>query len=298
MNFVVGDAVNAYTVNNNDIAFHFNPRLDDKIVVRNSRTSNGWEEEERRPYHMPFAAGGGFELMFLVHPEHFKVAGVSLFYESCLHDMLITLVIIVNGAHLLEFKHRMPIHLVKILNITGDVMIDKIEYRSEFKYPGEIGFKSTYGVPGLPSPVYNPPIPMIHPLMGGLTTNRLIHISGKPSLLYNQFDINFLKTNGGSPSSGETEIAFHFNPRRMERIVVRNTRDKHSGWGREERSQSEYPFTAGVNFEILIRVGINCFQVAVNNEHFCEYQHRLLPLNKIDFLQITGDVIIASVRFA
>ncbi|KIH56877.1 galactoside-binding lectin [Ancylostoma duodenale] len=46
---------------NGDIALHFNPRFDEKAVVRNSLISNEWGNEEREG-KMPFEKAVGFDL--------------------------------------------------------------------------------------------------------------------------------------------------------------------------------------------------------------------------------------------
>ncbi len=48
-------------------------------------------------------------------------------------------------------------------------------------------------------------------------------------------------------------IAFHFNPRYKEKTVIRNTMPGFS-WGREEKSQPEFPFLPGKHFDIIILV--------------------------------------------
>ena len=37
-------------------------------------------------------------------------------------------------------------------------------------------------------------------------------------------------------------------------------------------------------------------QVAVNNQHFCEFYHRIQPMNIVNWLNITGDLQLTSVR--
>lgn len=68
MNFQTG-------FNENDIAFHFNPRFEDGgYVVCNTKQKGQWGPEERK-MQMPFKKGMPFELCFLVQRSDFKVSG-------------------------------------------------------------------------------------------------------------------------------------------------------------------------------------------------------------------------------
>lgn len=77
--------------------------------------------------------------------------------------------------------------------------------------------------------------------------------------------------------------------------MVRNTRDNFI-WGEEETSSPVFPFSPGINFEMIIKVENYSLMVAVNGHHFIEYKHRL-PLTSIDTLSIDGDVYINAIRF-
>ena len=54
-------------------------------------------------------------------------------------------------------------------------------------------------------------------------------------------------------------IAFHFNPRFREKIVVRNT--KSGNWGKEERQQPKFPFVPGKEFDMIIYCDPSKYQV-------------------------------------
>jgi hypothetical protein len=69
-----------------DIAFHFNPRLKDGVVVRNSNLGGSWGAEERTQPSFPFHAGQQFQMIILCEQTGFKVA--------------------VNGQHFVEYKSR------------------------------------------------------------------------------------------------------------------------------------------------------------------------------------------------
>ncbi|KAJ8009494.1 hypothetical protein DPEC_G00089460 [Dallia pectoralis] len=100
-----------FTVNfvrGTDIAFHLNPRFNDKgkqAVVRNTKVGECWGTEERKTLRgFPFMAGQSFEMKILITFEEFKVA--------------------VNGAQLFEYKHRVrQLNQIDRINILQDVLL-------------------------------------------------------------------------------------------------------------------------------------------------------------------------------
>jgi len=79
-----------------DIAFHFNPRVDEETVVRNSHCG-GWQEEERDIPFFPFRTGAKFTLRIFVAPDYFFV--------------------IVNGRDFVRFNHRLSFQDVRYLQL-------------------------------------------------------------------------------------------------------------------------------------------------------------------------------------
>ncbi|ELT99823.1 hypothetical protein CAPTEDRAFT_161902 [Capitella teleta] len=155
---------------------------------------------------------------------------------------------------------------------------------------------------GPPQPGYGPPqpgplpppinlaIPLRHPLAGGLYPGRMIYISGIPhSSSTTGFTINLKKGEGAN-----ADIAFHFNVRFNEKAVVRNTWRQH--WGTEERKVPNFPFGPGLNFDIIIRCEIDVLKVAVNNQHYVEYKHRVKELNTIKLLEVVGELRLTNVN--
>ncbi|XP_049984660.1 galectin-9 isoform X1 [Alexandromys fortis] len=92
-----------------DVAFHLNPRLDEKVVVRNTQINSSWGPEERNlPGKMPFNRGQSFSVWILCEGHCFKVA--------------------VDGVHLCEYFHRLK-HLPAInsLEVAGDVQLTHVQ---------------------------------------------------------------------------------------------------------------------------------------------------------------------------
>ncbi|XP_036053351.1 galectin-9 [Onychomys torridus] len=92
-----------------DIAFHLNPRFNEKTVVRNTQINNSWGPEERNlPGNMPFTRGQSFSLWILCEVQSFKVA--------------------VNGQHLCEYHHRLKnLPGINGLEVAGDILLTHVQ---------------------------------------------------------------------------------------------------------------------------------------------------------------------------
>ncbi|XP_023691736.1 galectin-3 [Paramormyrops kingsleyae] len=137
---------------------------------------------------------------------------------------------------------------------------------------------------GQPAPGGMPEVPFHLPLHAGLMPGVMITIVGEPMLNAKRFHVDFVK---------EADVAFHFNPRFNERIIVRNT-NVGGEWGPEER-EGLFPFDEGRRFELKILVEEDMFKVAVDGSHLLEYEHRVGGLEEVTLLRIEGDVILHSV---
>ncbi|KAM4771690.1 galectin-8 [Rhinophrynus dorsalis] len=85
-----------------DIALHLNPRMKEKVFVRNTYLYDSWGEEERYLSDFPFCPDMYFEILIYCEAHQFKVA--------------------VNGAHLLEYKHRFKdLNKINEISINGDI---------------------------------------------------------------------------------------------------------------------------------------------------------------------------------
>ncbi|TSP57637.1 Galectin-8 [Bagarius yarrelli] len=98
-----------------DVAFHFNPRFKKNQIVCNTLQLEYWGKEEIH-YLMPFRKGAAFEIIVLVEKDLYKVA--------------------VNGAHLLEYKHRIDLARVDTLSVSGKVQIQAIGIIPSTNDPG------------------------------------------------------------------------------------------------------------------------------------------------------------------
>ncbi|XP_030647944.1 galectin-9 [Chanos chanos] len=292
--------VNLCTKGQAEIALHFNPRYSGNsgYIVCNTKQGSSWGSEERKS-GTPLPRGADFTLTFLVNRDSYSV--------------------IVNGAHLLEYKHRLAATGVIAISVEGGVEIQSIAFQNPatfcppqpaFPHPSQGGHnksrrgKAASGFQRQPShhnqvfapapgfvaapPPYSPPqaftVPYKTVIQGGLYPGRNIIVQGLVNHNADRFCIN-LRFNSG--------IALHFNPRFNENTVVRNTQlqDK---WGPEERAGG-MPFYRGQPFMVTIVCDTQCYKIMVNGVQMFTYKHRHFLFQQIDILEVMGDVSLSSV---
>ncbi|RXN31253.1 galectin-9-like isoform X1 [Labeo rohita] len=120
---------------------------------------------------------------------------------------------------------------------------------------------------------------------GGLKVGSVIIIQGFILPQPHRFHINLRHRFG---------IAFHYNPRFDENVVVRSTYED-GAWGTAERSEP-MPFKGGQLMTITIICGPHQYEVFVNGEIAHTYKHRFTDLKEIDVLDIRGDVQLTCVQ--
>ncbi|TRY95471.1 hypothetical protein DNTS_000442 [Danionella cerebrum] len=273
INFKTGSA------DNDDIAFHFTPRMDWEVAM-NSFRNRSWETEETMSDN-PFKRGQAFELFIVIKHEGYQVY--------------------VNGKEYYMFKHRIPLERVTTLNIVGDVTIKFfgfIENWSTSVVPTEVTktitslgssqqMKSTMHTQIL-QPVQNPTLPYVGTISGGLREDKALYLQGLITDKTKIFGINF-KTG----SSDNDDIAFHFTPR-MDREVAMNS-FRNRSWETEE-TMSDNPFKRGQAFELFIVIKHEGYQVYVNGKEYYMFKHRI-PLERVTTLNIDGTVIVTLFGF-
>lgn len=58
--------------NGADVAFHFNPRFDQHVAVRNTCQGGSWGHEEREG-GFPLHPGQPFQIQIICYPDHYQV---------------------------------------------------------------------------------------------------------------------------------------------------------------------------------------------------------------------------------
>uniref|UniRef100_A0A0K0DFF0 Galectin n=1 Tax=Angiostrongylus cantonensis TaxID=6313 RepID=A0A0K0DFF0_ANGCA len=222
-------------------ALHINPRFDvgggwfsghpDRQLVINSYISNRWCTEERFPN--PFEPGKPFQLRILVLENYFKIA--------------------VNGKHVCDYPHRVPVEEVKTIYIGGNIRVDFIEFQPAVRINNE-GAPLIAGdanreekVTTLERPLI--PFSWVLPAeLNGFVNPQSIRFTLTPYISGKRFTCNLL--------AGE-EHFFHF------RVDFRNQNDKGSKdavvrgstkklvWQKEERDITTFPFSKGITSDVL-----------------------------------------------
>ncbi|XP_038144471.1 galectin-4-like isoform X11 [Cyprinodon tularosa] len=147
----------------------------------------------------------------------------------------------------------------------------------------------TFVAPPGYQPVYNPRIPYLGPIYGGLREGVSIYIQGSVPEDITRFLINLL-----SEESESGDIALHFNPRfdGWDKVVF-NSRTNGS-WGSEEKIR-RMPFSKGEAFELVIMITSEGFQTNVNGKEFFMFPHRI-PVERVRAIQVAGDVSIQTIN--
>ncbi|XP_069799388.1 galectin-4 [Dendropsophus ebraccatus] len=92
-----------------EIAFHFNVRLNEFTVVRNSYLGGSWGPEERQMADNPFMAGQYFDISIRCGNGRYKV--------------------FVNGQPFCEYFHRFQmLNMIDTLEVEGDVQLSLVQF--------------------------------------------------------------------------------------------------------------------------------------------------------------------------
>jgi hypothetical protein len=92
-------AINLLTANG-DVALHFNPRFNEKKIVRNSMQNNEWQNEEREG-GFPFKKDIAFDLLFVNEPYAIQIY--------------------INNEQFCSFAHRMDPNSITGLEVNGEI---------------------------------------------------------------------------------------------------------------------------------------------------------------------------------
>ncbi|XP_074436148.1 galectin-8 isoform X2 [Larus michahellis] len=169
----------------------------------------------------------------------------------------------VNKKHLLLYNHRISLERIDTLGIYGKVQIKTVDFVSNG-------------------------VPYVEKLDATLCPGCTVAIKGEVNKNPKSFTINL-------KSSDSKDIALHLNPRMKNKVFVRNSY-LHDSWGEEEREVANFPFSPGMYFELIIFCDAHQFKVAVNGVHTLEYKHRFKQLEKINVVEIMGDIQLLDVR--
>ncbi|XP_034150233.1 galectin-4 isoform X2 [Esox lucius] len=138
-------------------------------------------------------------------------------------------------------------------------------------------------------PIYNPCIPYIGPINGGLRSGMSIYIQGVVPHHVTRFHMSLM-----CAEMDGSDVGFHISPcfQGWDKVVFNHFEG--GRWGSEEKTH-HMPFRKGEAFEMVITVIQEGFQVKVNGKHFHMFNHRL-AIERICALQIGGDISIQTIN--
>lgn len=259
-----------------DIVFHFNPRYDQRYVARNTFEQGQWAKEEGSGT-FPFMAEKAFVVTIRIKDVCFDVE--------------------VDGNLFISYGHRIPVDKIKTLQITGDLVLSRVQIPSLQIRPNIVQQPCYPRVfPSCPTPgllSYNAKVPFDHMLPNKLRVGKSIILSGQVLPYGNRFSTELISED--LPIPGESvNLKFQVNLARTN-SVTRNSKIC-GNWGRDEIAIPSFPFSRRVSFEITFRCEEDRLVILVNNVFFCNYNHRL-PYHAINKVRVDGDVQINCVAF-
>lgn len=271
-------SVNLLSRIGDDIAFHFNPRLDYGYVVRNTKTRRSWDEEE-----ISNQSATSFRVFRRQSYVHILIFCTSNAFQ-----------VATNGNHFCEFAYRMPLENVRALEINGS--LEDVRFR-QYILP-------VYPDPNVPrvswtltvdKPLVNlTEVPITIRIQGGIKTGTRLRIVGSLKLLPHSFYVNLQR---GDVIYPHPQIALHLNPRfmygRVPPCVVMNS--WHDGsWGPEERHIGHLSWMPGRGFLLTIHCEEEGYSIWLGDKMISEFKHRI-PSSVIDTLKIFGDVALNDI---
>ncbi|XP_046719934.1 uncharacterized protein LOC124395478 [Silurus meridionalis] len=246
-----------------DIAFHFNPRIG-QYVYLNSFRKGSWEKEQTAP-DKPFTKGAAFKLLLVIKTDRYEV-----YVNDVLHCV---------------FKHRIPLEEVTTLAILGDVSLLFCGFINNWKTSSFssliLDSSPAPTVTELSFPVSNPTIPFVGKFKEGIKQDTALMFQAVVPKDGKNFAIS-LKT---GPSDADN-IAFHFNPCIGQDVYMNSFRN--GKWETQETAPKN-PFEKGITFKLFLVITVEAYEIYVNDFKLCTFKHRI-PLEKVSTLNILGDV--------
>ncbi|XP_062368477.1 galectin-4 [Cinclus cinclus] len=135
-------------------------------------------------------------------------------------------------------------------------------------------------------PAYNPPLPYVAPVVGGLRPGMAIYIQGVVAAQPDWFRVNL-----ALGAQDDADVALHLNPRFQGGVTVLNSR-RGGRWGDEQRREL-HPLSAGGPFEMVISVTPEGYRILVNGTFYEQFPHRLPP-EQVTAVTVDGDLELHS----
>ncbi|CAD7088620.1 unnamed protein product [Hermetia illucens] len=134
-------------------------------------------------------------------------------------------------------------------------------------------------------PAYNPSVPFMAFIPGGLAHGSRVRIRGVMPNAADRFTVDL--------QCGDTymqhDIALHLSVRPTEGVLVRNSYE-FNAWGAEERIRA-CPIYFAQPFDLEIHIEYTRYSIKVNGQHYCDFNHRF-SLSRVTHIRIGGDTIL------
>lgn len=253
-------------------------------MVRNTKINGTWGDEERCS-----------ALPFLLHRD-----------STFLIQILVTkadFLISVNGHHFAHYAHRLPFHLVKGVEVNGDVADVSCEQSIISEYPEpacevkEILYVDDTNQVLSAEAKNDFSVPYYGRLELPFDTSHELHVHGRLKMLPVSFYINLQDTSKIWP---HPKIHFHFNPRFNSSVDGKHVLICNSwldgDWANEERTEIKHKdFYPSRAFQLRFKRTYNSYLVYMNNTLWNEFRFRdngqMLP----QIVYIQGDFVISEI---
>uniref|UniRef100_A0A1Q3G4P1 Galectin n=1 Tax=Culex tarsalis TaxID=7177 RepID=A0A1Q3G4P1_CULTA len=138
-------------------------------------------------------------------------------------------------------------------------------------------------------PVFNPTIPFLGEIPGGMVIGKKLHIRGQILSSDGMFNIN-VQSGGAVQPRDDTPL--HISIRISDRVVVLNSFEGGT-WQQEER-HSGRPVREGETFDLLVKAKAGHFKIEINGKKLGKFEHRL-PVETARFVHIGEGAMIESI---
>uniref|UniRef100_A0A1Q3G4M2 Galectin n=1 Tax=Culex tarsalis TaxID=7177 RepID=A0A1Q3G4M2_CULTA len=141
-------------------------------------------------------------------------------------------------------------------------------------------------------PVFNPTIPFLGEIPGGMLIGKKLHIRGQILASDGMFNIN-VQSGGALQPRDDTPL--HISIRISDRVVVLNSFEG-GEWQREERHTAR-PVAEGETFDLTIKAKAGYFKIEINGKKLGKFEHRL-PVELARYVHIGEGAVIESITMS
>ncbi|PAV63142.1 hypothetical protein WR25_12399 [Diploscapter pachys] len=207
--------------------------------------------------------------------------------------------IAVNGKHLCDYEHRVPVDQIKTISIGGNIRADYVEFQPPIAKDGNIQNGGS-----IPRPlnevtrIDKPTIPFSLAIpIGGFVSPQLMQFTLTPFISGERFVIDLYSI---------AESVFHFRidmpkdkqkdydiriEHALQPAVVRNS-TQNGVWQKEERDIGEFPFHKGITHDITFIAYAKSVAVDVDGMPFVKFIYRGDDPSRIDRVTVKGDCVL------